>query len=120
MRKVCTLSALLAFACALACAETWTGKLFDASCVDQHKNEQKYDNCTPTAATASFALQVSDKILKLDADGNRKAAAAFKDYNNSADRAKDPSAPAPTDQVTATVQGAMDGDEIKVEAIQLR
>jgi hypothetical protein len=118
MRKVCTLTAILVFASALAYAETWTGKLFDASCVDQQKNEQKTGTCTPTSGTSSFAIQVSGKILKLDADGNRKAAEAWREYNNSADRAKDPEMK--SDQVTATVDGTMSGDEIKVESIQIR
>ena len=69
MRKVCTLSAILVFASALAYAETFTGKLFDAGCVEQHKTEA----CAPTAETTSFAIQSSGKLLKLDADGNRKS-----------------------------------------------
>ena len=118
MRKVCTLSAILLFVSALAYAETWPGKLFDASCVEQQRDAQRYEACSPTADTASFAIQASGKMLKLDADGNRKAAEAWKEYNNSADRAKDPNAQ--TSQVMATVQGTLSGDEIKVEAIQIR
>ena len=118
MRKVCTLSAILVVASVLAYAETWTGKLFDASCVDQHKNEQKTDACMPTSTTASFAIQASGKMLKLDEDGNRKAVEAWKEYNKSADRAKDPDAS--SDPAMATVQGTLSGDEIKVEAIEIR
>jgi hypothetical protein len=44
-------------------------------------------------------------MLKLDADGNRKAADALKDSNNKADRAKDPNAPPTT--VTAKVDGTI-------------
>jgi hypothetical protein len=118
MRKICTLSAILVVASVLAYAETWTGKLFDASCVDQHKNEQKTDACMPTSTTASFAIQASGKMLKLDEDGNRKAVEAWKEYNKSADRAKDPDAS--SDPAMATVQGTLSGDEIKVEAIEIR
>jgi|ERR1039458_5274415 hypothetical protein len=118
MRKVCTLSAMLVLASALAYAETWTGKLFDAGCVEQRKNEQKMEACTPTSGTVSFAIQASGKILKLDADGNRKAAEAWKEYNNSADRAKDPDAE--NDGAMATVEGTLSGDEIKVETIEIR
>jgi hypothetical protein len=57
-------------------------------------------------------------MLKLDEDGNRKAAEAWKEYNSSADRAKDPDAS--TDPAMATVQGTLSGDEIKVEAIEIR
>ena len=118
MRKICTLSAILVFAAALAHAETFTGKLFDASCVGQPKNEQKTEDCTPASGTTSFAIQASGKMLKLDADGNRKAAEAWKEYNSSADRAKDPDAS--NDDPMATVEGTLNGDEIKVEAIQIR
>lgn len=117
MRRVCTLSVILVFATALAYAETFTGKLFDASCVGQPTNEQKAEACAPTSGTTSFAIQASGKLLKLDADGNRKAAEAWKEYNSSADRAKDPDA---KNEVMATVEGTRSGDEIKVEAIQIR
>jgi len=113
MRRVFTLSLFLVFASALALAETWTGKLVDAACADHQKNEA----CTPTAATTSFAIVAADKMLKLDAEGNKKAIAALKTSNNGADRAKDPSA-AP--EVTATVNGTLAGDQIKVESIEVR
>jgi hypothetical protein len=71
----------------------------------------------PTSSTASFAIQASGKMLKLDEDGNRKAAEAWTEYNNSADRAKDPDAQS---HVMATVEGTLSGDEIKVEAIRIR
>ena len=117
MRKVCTLSAILVFVSALAYAETWTGKLFDASCVEQQKNEQRMAACTPTTTTTSFAIQASGKMLKLDAEGNQKAVAAWKEYNQSADRSKEPNTQS---QAMATVEGTGSGDEIKVEAIQIR
>jgi hypothetical protein len=118
MRKVCTLSAILAFASVLAYAETFTGRLFDASCVEQHKNEQTMEACMATSTTASFAIKASGKMLKLDEDGNRKAAEAWKEYNSSADRAAD--ADASSDPATATVEGTLSGDEIKVESIDIR
>ena len=118
MRKICTLSAILVFASALAYAETWTGKLLDASCVDQHKNEQTMEACMPTSATASFAIQVSEKMLKLDEEGNRKAVEAWKEYNNSADREKEPDAP--PEEAMATVQGTLSGDAITVESTEIR
>jgi hypothetical protein len=64
----------------------------------------------------AFAIQVSGKTLKLDAEGNNKAAQALKESNNTADRAKDPNA---SDAVMATVEGTLKGDEIKVESIQV-
>jgi hypothetical protein len=113
MRKAIRLTAFVAFVSALAYAETWTGKLVDASCAEQQKNAA----CTPTASTSSYALQSSGKLMKLDAEGNSKAAAALRENQNGANRAKDPKAPT---EVTATVTGTMSGDEIKVESIQVK
>jgi hypothetical protein len=113
MQRFLTLGAMLAIGSALALAETFTGTLVDASCAQQQKDSP----CTPSASTSSFALQVSGKLLKLDADGDRKAADAMKQSGSSADRAKDPTAPAP---VSATIQGTMSGDQLKVESIQVQ
>ena len=113
MRRVLRVTAFVAFVSALAYAESWTGKLVDASCAEQQKNAA----CTPTASTSSYALQSSGKLMKLDAEGNSKAAAALRENQNGANRAKDPKAPT---EVTATVTGTMSGDEIKVEAIQVK
>jgi hypothetical protein len=114
MRTALRVTALVALASALAFAESWTGKLVDASCAAQQKNAA----CTPTASTASFAIQSSGKMLKLDAEGNQKAAAALKEHNSGANRTTDPNT-TPTD-VTASVTGTMNGDEIKVESIQVQ
>jgi hypothetical protein len=55
----------------------------------------------------------------LDVDGNLKAAEVWKQFMSSADRAKDPSAPATP--VVATIEGSMNGgDEIKVDNIKLQ
>lgn len=112
MLRAFTLTAVLAFASVMAFAETFTGTLVDASCAAQ----QKTATCAPTASTASFGILVSGKLMKLDAAGNQKAAAALKDSNSSADRAKDPNSPTP---VTAKVDGTLQGDEIKVDAIEV-
>ena len=113
MRRILTLSAVVLFVSAMAFAETYTGKLVDARCAEQ----QKTASCSPTATTTAFAIQASGKMLKLDADGNKKAAAALKESGDSADRAKDPSAQ--DSQVTATVEGTLNGDELKVDTIEV-
>jgi hypothetical protein len=113
MRRLFTLGASILFMSVLALAETYTGKLVDASCAQQQKNAA----CNPTTSTAAFAIQVSGKTFKLDADGNKKAAEALKGSNNSADRAKDPNGS--DSQVMATVQGTLTGDEIKVDSIEV-
>jgi hypothetical protein len=114
MRRILTLGAAVLFMSAFAFAETYMGKLVDASCVEQQKDAA----CNPTVSTAAFAIQVSGgKTLKLDANGNKKAAEALKASNDSADRAKDPNAS--DNPVTATVQGTLNGDEIKVDSIEV-
>lgn len=114
MRRILTLGAALLFVSAMAFAETYTGKLVDARCAEQQKDAA----CSPTASTAAFAIQVSGKTLKLDAEGNKKAAAALKESTSSADRAKEPNAT--ESQVMATVQGTLNGDEIKVDSIEVK
>ena len=111
MRRVFKLSAFLVVFSALALAETWSGKLVDATCADQ----QKAEACVPTASTTAFALKTAVKVLKLDAAGNTKAAEALKSSQKSADRAKDPKK-----DVTATVQGTLSEDVIKVDSIEVR
>ena len=118
MRKICALGALVLFAAALQSAEIWTGQLFDANCVAQNRELQKYEECTPKADTASFELQVSGRMLKLDADGDRKAAAAWKEYVNSADRVIDPDFK--KKPLTAVIEGTANGDMLKVDSILLR
>ena len=77
----------------------------------------KYERCNPTGETAAFVLQISGRMLKLDSDGNRKAAEAWKEYAKNR-RARDPDWK--TSPVTAIVGGAVSGDEIKVDTIELR
>ena len=111
MRRVFRLSAFLVVVSALAFAETFSGKLTDAACADQQKSEA----CAPTASTTAFAINASGKMLKLDAVGNTKAAEAMKNKENSADRSKSPNR-----EISATVQGTLSEDTIKVESIELR
>lgn len=114
MRRILTLGAALLFVSVMAFAETYSGALVDARCAQQQKDAV----CSPTAETAAFAIQVSGKTLKLDADGNKKAAQALKDSASGADRAKDPNAAA--SPVMATVQGTLNGEEIKVDSIEVQ
>jgi hypothetical protein len=118
MRRIYTLGALVLFASALQAAEIWTGQLFDSICAEQHQDIQKFEDCTPTAKTVSFDLQVSGRMLKLDANGDRKAATAWKDYLNSADRPIDPDFK--NSPLTAVIEGTLDGDILKVDSVLLR
>jgi hypothetical protein len=110
MRRILKLGAFCAILSALAVAETWTGRLIDANCADSQKA------CDPTSTTTAFAMAVTGKVYKLDDAGNAKAVEALR---NRADRSKDPTAPT-TNQVAARVSGTLDGDILKVEAIQVQ
>ena len=98
---------------ALALAESWTGRLVDASCYDQQKSATA---CDPTSSTTMFALVSSGQAYKFDDDGNTKAAEALK---NRAERSANPDEPG-AKQVTAKVTGTKEGDTIKVESIDVR
>src|SRR5262249_3029417 len=113
MRRILTVCAVIAVFCALGLAESFTGRLVDASCYDQQKSAT---TCDPSATTTSFALIVSGKAIKLDDAGNGKAAEALK---GRADRAADPSKPASA-QVMAKVSGKQEGETLKVEAIEVQ
>jgi hypothetical protein len=110
MRKVLKLGAVAAILSGLAFAETWNGRLLDASCLEQQKNA-----CDPTSTTVSFAMFVGGKVYRLDDAGNSKAVEALK---NRADRSKDPSMP--TNQITARVSGTMEEGILKVDTIQVQ
>ena len=116
MQRILTLAAgVLGFAL-FAFADTYSGALVDAKCLDQQKESTA--SCTPTASTTAFALQVSGgKAYRLDADGNAKAAQALQQSSSSADRAKDANA---ATQVMATVDGSLSGEELKVNTIQIK
>jgi hypothetical protein len=114
MRRSVTLFALMAVCSVLALAESWQGRLVDASCLEQQKSAT---TCDPTGSTASFAVVVANKAYKLDQAGNSKAAEALK---SRADRASDPSKPAPT-QVMAKITGTKDGENtLKVDTIEIQ
>ncbi len=96
----------------LGFAETWSGTLVDANCAAQNKSSA---HCAPTSSTSAFALMLADgKTVKLDANGNTKAADALK---NSADRSKNPNATTP---VKAKVSGTLSGDTIAVDTVDVQ
>ena len=121
MRRSVMLFTLLAGFSALALAESWQGRLVDATCYDQQKaaayDQQKAAaTCDPTSSTTMFALVASDKAYKLDGAGNSKAATALK---SRADRSSDPATPASA-QVMAKITGTKDGQNLKVDTIDLQ
>ena len=113
MRRVLFVLTFSAVFSMLALAESWSGKLLDATCYDQQK---KVAACNATSATTTFALDASGTVYKLDADGNSKAMDALK---NRADRAADPSKPAST-RVMAKVEGTEKAGIISVDSISIQ
>ena len=111
-RLTILLAMVLAFT-GFALAENFTGKLLDAACYDQEKGAKP---CDATAATTTFAVNVSGKVYKLDDAGNAKAAEAIK---SRADRSADPSKTT-GGEIAARVSGTMEGQTIKVESIEVR
>jgi hypothetical protein len=112
MRSILIATACVAVFAGLCLAETFTGKLVDASCVAQKAST----SCTPTDSTTMYAIDISGKIYKLDDSGNTKAADALK---NQANRESNPDATKKA-APTARVSGTLDGDVIKVETIEVR
>lgn len=79
MRNVIKSALLLSVASALCFADSWTGKLIDASCKAKGDSNTQSMSCAATAATTAFGIELSDgRVLNLDADGNMKAAEALK------------------------------------------
>jgi hypothetical protein len=113
MSSIFKIAALAAVFTALACADSWSGRLLDASCVDQ----QKSATCDPTSSTVSFALSVSGKNYKLDDAGNAKAVEALKARDQSS---KGAGAAAAGTAINAKVNGTLEGEIIKVDAIQVQ
>lgn len=115
MRLIIVVSAVLMLFAAVSMAETFTGKLVDASCASQ---QQSVNGCTPTSSTTHFAITVkAGKVYRLNDDGNAKASQALK---SRADRMADPSAPQVSRDVTARVTGTLEGEIIKVESIEVQ
>ena len=115
MKTIAKLGLALGMYAMLSYAESWTGKLIDATCHDRSQqnpaeSKQKSDlaSCDASASTTSFAIQTSDgKVYKLDASGNAKASTALKGNSDS----KNP---------IATVSGSMEGQTVKVDSISVR
>jgi hypothetical protein len=113
MRRYVTLFTLSTVFSVLALAESWQGKLVDSACYEQKKSAA---TCDATSATTTFALFVSNQAFKLDDAGNAKAADALK---SRADRSTDPAKPTSA-QVMAKITGTKDGENLKVETIEIQ
>ena len=115
MKKALTMFTLLAVSAGLAlAAETWQGRIVDATCYDQAKSAT---TCDPTGASATFALVVSNQALKLDAASNSKVVEALK---SRADRAKDPAKPATTEVIGKATGTKNSDDTLKLDTIEIQ
>ena len=73
MRRLLILITFTGLFAMFGLAESYAGKLIDASCLD--KPNPTFATCQPSASTSTFALvDDSQKIYKLDDQGNTKAA----------------------------------------------
>ncbi len=116
MRSILTLCAMAVVLTTAAFAETYSGKLVDASCLDQQKGQPNAaESCNPGSSTTAFALVSGSNVFKLDDAGNAKAAEALKAR---ADR----SAPGSTAStaITAKIAGEQAGDKLKVSSIEVQ
>src|SRR5438132_13367778 len=73
MKKLLRLSAITGIFAVFAFAENYSGRLLDATCIDQGKSKI----CDPTSTSTHFALNVGGKIYRLDDAGNAKAVEAL-------------------------------------------
>ena len=112
MRKAFLMLALSSLVPIAALADSWSGKLLDASCYDQQK---KAAMCDATSKTTAFGLEVSGTFYKLDRAGNTKATAALKNRADRSDPAKSQST-----EVMAKVDGTEKGGTIAVDNIEVQ
>jgi hypothetical protein len=116
MRTIVTLTTFATLFAVSAFADTFSGNLIDISCLS--KPQPTVATCQPNSSSMSFGLVDNQgKVVKLDEDGNSKAAAALK---NRADRSADPDAPSKGNPVVATIKGTLQGSTLKVESIEVR
>ena len=120
MKRIALLGILSCLGAGLTYAANFNGKLMDEACwtkssasappeTAKKTREDAAKSCAPSAATTSFALEVSkSKVYKLDSDGNTKAASEFKSGTLKPDNDGD---------VHATVSGTLEGDTIKVDSV---
>ena len=117
MNKFAHLGLALCFLSVAAYAETFAGKLVDASCIDKEHagqpaakvKDKAAEACAPTGASTSFAIRTAaGKVYRLDSDGNEKAAAAMQSGTLKSDNDGD---------VHVSISGSMQGETLKVTSI---
>jgi len=116
MKTIRKVGIMLCLGAAFSYAETWTGKLMDASCYDTQKaaakaHENLTKTCAPTAATTDFAIKTSaGKVYKVNSAGNAALATDIRNGTLKADKDGD---------MHASVTGSRDGDVVNVDSVNL-
>jgi hypothetical protein len=114
MKTIAKIGAWLCLTAALSFGITmYRGQLMDASCYNQNPAEggKSWVRCAPTDSTTSFAIHSNGKVRMLDAVGNDKAEAAFKEGILKRDKNGD---------MPVVVAGWRHGNTIQVESIRAR
>jgi len=107
MQKLFLVTAALASATVLTAAESWTGTVVDVMCKGKDLANHT-TKCAVSCAKGGYGLVLPDgKFVKFDEAGNAKALAALKATTKEKD-------------VKAKVTGSLDGEVIKVEAVQIQ
>jgi hypothetical protein len=102
MKTFASIAMAFTLTATFARADTWTGKLVDATCKASSEGR-----CPATLETHLFAIELPDsKVLILDALGNEKAAGAIKNASKT--------------DLRATVTGSLEGQTVKVETVELQ
>ena len=120
MKTTSKLGIILCMAGVASYAESWSGKLIDATCYEGQSTAAKAGqkppkvdkldkDCAPTAATSVFAVLSDGKIYKLDAEGNAKVADDMRGGALKADKDGD---------VHIKVTGSRTGDTVSVDKVK--
>ena len=98
---------LLVLFSSLGFAETWNGTLVDVMCKNQDLASHT-TQCAVRCSKSGYGLVLADgKFVKFDEPGNAKALAALTARSKEKD-------------LKAKVTGALDGDTVQVESVELQ
>jgi hypothetical protein len=101
MKTFASIAMVFTLSATFARADTWTGKLVDATC-----KVSSQASCPATQETHLFGIELPDsQVLILDARGNEKAAGVIRNAQKI--------------ELRATVTGSLEGQTVKVETIEL-
>jgi hypothetical protein len=107
MKRAALLTLLLALFSSLGFAETWNGTLVDVMCKNQDLAGHT-TKCAIACSKSGYGLVLADgKFMKFHEAGNAKALAALKGTAKEKD-------------LKAKVTGALDGDTVQVETVELQ